>query len=356
RDLRLSARTFPPHSVPLFETMRVSTMSPRPQKTWIARGLIGLLLVSGLAGCTALDLTAKLPWSTAAPKPEIPSRMIDLWSFTVLTQEGLPGVRGFGGRVMFYNDTDEKPVAVDGAFTVFAFDETSGDLSYSSPDKKFLFPVEKLSKHYSKSELGHSYSFWLPWDEVGGPERKICLIARFQPKNGSLVISKPSHQVLPGEPSKTAGQEKRASYATGAAVGTLSNGVYPVSHQAPLDDDRRESETMFTIDVPPSFARPGVPPPSPAGTTSPALPPSVDPRDERPRQAAGPNSADASLADRFARRRFPAQKGPSAPQRPDPIRRQPFPAVLPSALPPTPRPDSPGAVQGTSSGAGSTPN
>ncbi len=343
-------------------------MSSRPQKTRIACALIGLLLVSGLAGCTALDLSMKLPWGAAAPTPEIPTRMIDLWTFTVLTQEGLPGVRGFGGRVMFYNDKDEKPVAVDGAFTVFGFDETGGDVSFSSPDKKFLFPVEKLSKHYSKSELGHSYSFWLPWDEVGGPERKICLIARFQPKDGPLVISKPCHLILAGEPPKTAGQGKRPNNAAGAAGGAISDGVQQVSHQAPLDEDRRESEAMFTIDVPPSFVRPGVSSPNPAGTASPAadsrpapatgaaLPANVDPRDERPRQAAGPNSTDASLADHFARRRFPAQRGPSAPQRPDPIRRQPIPAVLPSALPPTPRPDSPGGVQGTSSGAGPTPN
>ena len=84
----------------------------RPQKARIALALIGLLLVSGLAGCTALD-EYELPEAAAAPTPEIPTRMIDLWTFTVLTQEGLPGVCGFGGRVMFYNDKDEKPVAVD---------------------------------------------------------------------------------------------------------------------------------------------------------------------------------------------------------------------------------------------------
>ena len=236
-------------------------MSSRPQKTRIACGLIGLLLVSGLAGCTALDLGMKLPGAPAAPTPEIPTRMIDLWTFTVLTQEGLPGVRGFGGRVMFYNDKDEKPVTVDGAFTVFGFDETGGDVSFSSPDEKFLFPAEKLSKHYSKSELGHSYSFWLPWDEVGGPERKICLIARFQPKNGPLLISKPSHQILAGEPPKTAGQGKRPNNAAGA-------GRYPTACIRCLTKLRwtktgAESETMFTIDVPPSFVRPGVPSPNP---------------------------------------------------------------------------------------------
>ena len=134
----------------------------------------------------------KLPWArrcTDARDPHADDRSLDLHR---ADPGGIAGRgRGFGGRVMFYNDKDEKPVAVDGAFTVFGFDETGGDVSFSSPDKKFLFPVEKLSKHYSKSELGHSYSFWLPWDEVGGPERKICLIARFQPKDGPLVISKP---------------------------------------------------------------------------------------------------------------------------------------------------------------------
>ncbi len=329
--------------------------------------LLGLLLFSAVAGCSSFDLANALPWSSSTPKPEIPSRMIDLWTFTALTQEGLAPIRGFGGRVMFYNDKDEKPLLVDGAFTVFAFDETTGEITYSSPDKKYVFTPEQLSKHYSKSELGHSYSFWLPWDEVGGPERKVCLIARFQPKGGPLVIAKPCHQVLAGEPPKTAGRDKRHGNETTGQP--MPSAVQQVAHQMPLDENRHQSEAMITIDVPPSFMRP----PSP----SPSLPEAsaalgsqggdsanhqsranADPRESEANKEAARRASvpSASLADRFARWKSQAQKGPVVPPRSDPIRRQPLPAGLPSALPPTPRSDSPGGSPGTPASAGSTPN
>jgi hypothetical protein len=51
----------------------------------------------------------------------------------------------------------------------------------------------------SKSELGPSYSFWLPWDEVGGPQTEISLIARFEPNGGSIVIGEQTKHLLPGE-------------------------------------------------------------------------------------------------------------------------------------------------------------
>ena len=181
-------------------------MSLEGRRISIFCSLFGFLFLSALAGCSSLDLADTLPWSNSTPKPEVPARMIDLWTFTVMTQEGLPPVRGLGGRVMFYNDKEEEPVAADGAFTVFAFDETDGEITYCSPDKKYVFTPEQLSKHYSKSELGHSYSFWLPWDEVGGPEQKICLIARFQPKKGPPERERPSTRRFRGTRFRTAGR------------------------------------------------------------------------------------------------------------------------------------------------------
>ena len=50
----------------------------------------------------------------------------------------------------------------------------------------------------SKSELGASYSFWLPWDEAGGPRAEVGLICRFEPKGGAVVTSEQAKQKLSG--------------------------------------------------------------------------------------------------------------------------------------------------------------
>jgi len=57
----------------------------------------------------------------------------------------------------------------------------------------------------SKSELGSSYSFWLPWDEVGGPRTEVSLICRFEPKGGAVVSSEQAKQSLPGREPVLAG-------------------------------------------------------------------------------------------------------------------------------------------------------
>ena len=41
-----------------------------------------------------------------------------------MTQPGAKPQRGFGGRIMFYESEDKKPILVDGQLVVYAFDET----------------------------------------------------------------------------------------------------------------------------------------------------------------------------------------------------------------------------------------
>src|SRR6185503_10721037 len=50
----------------------------------------------------------------------------------------------------------------------------------------------------SKSDLGASYSFFLPWDEAGGPKTEVSLICRFEPKGGGVVTGEQTRHILPG--------------------------------------------------------------------------------------------------------------------------------------------------------------
>jgi hypothetical protein len=132
------------------------------------------------------------------PEPQIPARLITSWSNTVLTRPGQPAKRGFGGRLIFQGPASEEPIRVDGQLVVYAYDDTDRPAYETQPSRRYIFPADQLVHYESDSKLGPSYSVWLPWDEVGGPEKKISLIARFEPKGGPVVVGEQTKHFLPG--------------------------------------------------------------------------------------------------------------------------------------------------------------
>jgi hypothetical protein len=128
-----------------------------------------------------------------------PLRMAAFWTDTVRTAEGQPAMRGFGGRLMFFDREHGKPVKVAGTLVIYAFDESHADADNPRPDRKYVFTPDQFARHYSKSELGHSYSVWIPWDPVGGESKEIGLICRFTPVEGGAVVSDQIRQALPGQ-------------------------------------------------------------------------------------------------------------------------------------------------------------
>jgi hypothetical protein len=157
--------------------------------------LTAALMLGGVAGCAQFSVPEKIKLPGQDEKPQTPLRMTALWTDTVLVEAG---VVGFGGRILFYGTDKDNPIMVDGELTVFAYDDTSEVPEENVPARKYIFRTEELSKHYSKSTLGHSYSFWVPWDKVGGPQKQISLIARFKSAKGGVVMSEMTRHLLPG--------------------------------------------------------------------------------------------------------------------------------------------------------------
>lgn len=193
----------------------------------VSKALSCLLIVGWLATAAngAWDLTTWRPWPfNKDEKPGKPEKIIAVWTDTVATTANQPPLRGFGGRLMFYDGKKEAAIKVEGTLVVYAFDETGRDANTARPDRKYVFTPEQLPAHYSKSKAGHSYSVWLPWDEVGGVQAEITLIVRFEPKAGGPVISEPCREILPGMPPQ------------GAAGGVLSaTSVRLASATAPVN-------------------------------------------------------------------------------------------------------------------------
>ena len=157
---------------------------------------LALCLTMLSAGCTLLS-SSEFPFAGKKPEFESPRQVVPVWSDTVLHQSGVAATRGFGGRLMFYGQDKNKPIKVEGSLVVYAWDDSKGSME-RTPDRKYVFPAETLQNHYSESTLGHSYSFWVPWDAAGGPLQHATLISRFLSNDGTELTGAPAHVVLEG--------------------------------------------------------------------------------------------------------------------------------------------------------------
>ena len=127
-------------------------------------------------------------------------------------QTGRTPTRGFGGRLFFY-DEKTKAVAVDGELTVHAFAENAD--GSQGEIKRYHFTPEQFTKHFSQTDIGASYSVWIPWDAVGGDQTKVSLVPSFRAANGRLVQGE---QALVGLPGKRPNGENVAVRPTAASI------------------------------------------------------------------------------------------------------------------------------------------
>jgi hypothetical protein len=169
--------------------------------------IVALMASSGCRAPKASDLkpsklfsmNSSWPWGDGdEPQKGTPVRVVGTWTDTVLTQPGQKPQRGFGGRLVFYGRDEKKPILVDGQLVVYAFDETGRDATDTRPTRRYVFPADQVLLHMSTSEIGATYSFWLPWDEAGGPRTEVSLICRFEPNGGAVITSEQTRHLLPG--------------------------------------------------------------------------------------------------------------------------------------------------------------
>lgn len=132
------------------------------------------------------------------PVEGTPTRLTATWADTVMTQPGKKPIRGFGGRLTFHEKDEKQPIIVEGQLVVYAFDEAGREVTDNKPTRRYVFPADQMALHMSKNEAGASYSFFLPWDEAGGPQTDISLICRFEPADGPVITGEQMKQKLPG--------------------------------------------------------------------------------------------------------------------------------------------------------------
>lgn len=224
-----------------------------------------VLIVAGISCCGCQFAPKKMPdvWPWDKEESvELPDRILAVWSDTVLHQKGLPGVRGFGGRIYFYRKDGTDPIEVDGGMAIYVFDAEDLSPASQQPLKKFVFTPDQFASHMSKTSIGPSYSVWLPMSEVGGPQMRLSLIARFEGRDGGSTISDPTIKLLPGIPK----QESLAKTKAKSPASAADSAVQQASHSESTADEKEfipESikrpiglnREVKTIDLPPSFQR-----------------------------------------------------------------------------------------------------
>jgi len=129
----------------------------------------------------------------------VPSKVVAIWTNSVFNEAGNAPVRGLGGRVYFY-DAEHRPVRVEGKLSIFMYDDTTGSLVdvKQEADKVVHFTQEEVEGNFSPSEFGPSYSFWVPWDEVGGDRKQLSVIPVFTDTTGHMLVGEQARHLLPG--------------------------------------------------------------------------------------------------------------------------------------------------------------
>lgn len=168
----------------------------QPRSICRNRLMVALCFVFVSPGCGSLKLaTPRLTFDDAPAEP--PAKMIPVWSDTVMSRPGQRGVRGLGGRIVFYGRETDEPVQVNGSLIVYGWDDTQGNVS-QTPDRKYVVTPEELASHLSQSTIGDSYSIWIPWDHAGSQHKRVTIVAKYVGQDGVELASTPQRVVLPG--------------------------------------------------------------------------------------------------------------------------------------------------------------
>jgi len=215
-----------------------------------------------LTGCQATGSTSSSwnPLTKLKNKPVgPPSRVVAIWAPDVLNTQGQRSTQGFGGRIYFY-DANNQTIPVDGQLIIHAYDDSEG-ADHTNADKKFVFTPEQLKRHHGQSELGDSYSIWIPWQPVGGMQRRISLVPTFTSTTGLRVVGHQTMNLLPGKKPRlpetkqeeVAAHERKPGSNRGQA-GAILPTDYPSDRSRGTAAARTLDYTTTTINVPRSLS------------------------------------------------------------------------------------------------------
>ena len=157
-------------------------------------------------GCQATSTTPSgdthskwLPKKKPDPLEEArlrPTKMVAIWSESVVFSSTRKPTRGLGGRIYFYNERHQT-IPAEGELIVYAFDDNQEN--EDAAKRKYIFSPEQFAGHFSQSDFGPSYSVWIPWDDVGNDQQPISVVPMFKTKEGQMLVGDYARNLLKGK-------------------------------------------------------------------------------------------------------------------------------------------------------------
>ena len=219
--------------------------------------------IMGAIGCKTAPKMNLFSKRSAEPTA-IPQNIVALWKDDVMTSSGSEPARGLGGRLYFY-DENNHPIAVNGKLVVYAYDDSTQQQLNREPERKYVFEDSELQTHFSESDIGPSYSVWLPWDKAGGAHAEVSLIPMLTTAEGKVIIGEHSRHVLTGKnvppPKSQITSKLEGTSVQETTLPQASNGEYiedttsrlqPVGFQQPVDTVQPRSIRSASIPLPDS--------------------------------------------------------------------------------------------------------
>jgi hypothetical protein len=212
------------------------------------------LMLGAATGCKSVMEGPVNPahWFHSTPQYDTPEQIMVVWIDAVQNVPGVKPRRGCGGRLYFF-DKKSRAIPVNGTLIVYAFDDAEQTDDMTQPQARYVFSPSKFTESLSQSDLGTSYNIWIPWDELGNPQKKLTLITVFKDATGRIVQADPAFVVLPGRVELTP-RQKRGFYEPDAQSGQ--------SRSLPNIDPREQTGTMpqrrinsMTIPLPRSLSQ-----------------------------------------------------------------------------------------------------
>ena len=223
---------------------------------------VAIAITTCASGCKAPFFeSAKMPWNRgelAQSNYETPARLAVIWTPDVVITPGRPAARGFGGRIYFY-DRHNKPIPVDGQLAIYAYDDSAEGANREAPDRKYAFTPDQFRARFSESQIGASYSVWLPWGPATDQDQKsVSLLPVFTSTSGQIVMGQQAINLLRGREENDAPRGPQhpslaASAANGVRRANLNEGIAlntaatQVSGSEEIDERQRLETTTISL-------------------------------------------------------------------------------------------------------------
>lgn len=218
------------------------------------RFVLGLTLCT-LMGCQSLNGGKGLGAKEDETEYGTPAKVVAIWTNSVFNEQGKPPVRGLGGRIYFY-DGQHKPIQVDGKLAVFLYDDTDeGDRTRQEATKVVHFSPAELAANFTPTDFGASYSFWVPWDEVGGTRTQLSVIPVFSSNRGQMLVGKEARHLLPGSAPTQLAAEGAGADANITTAGFSEDGSSTSKIAQTSAEGLPTRPKSTTIKLPPSMQR-----------------------------------------------------------------------------------------------------